>query len=175
MKNLLFILCLSLVSCNNSNSQSQEENNDGVTTFYFVRHAEKRTDQGSDPQLTETGARRADEWVSYFFLKDVDVVLSSDTERTRSTAAPLAKAKKLTTEIYDVKAIDGKTLLDKYRGKTVVLFGHSNTINTYANDLQTDENYGELDDADFDHYFIVKVDEKGNSSAMMESMEFEKE
>lgn len=171
MKNLLFILCLTLVSCNNSNSQSEEQNTSGVTTFYFIRHAEKQS--GDDPALTARGAQRADEWVNYFFLKDVDAVLSSDTRRTRSTAAPLARAKKLQTEIYDVRAIDGKTLLEQYRGKTVVLFGHSNTINTYANDLQVDEEYSELDDADFDHYFVVKVDDKGNSNAVKEAMDFE--
>ena len=171
MKNLLFICCLALVSCNNSHSQDQEKADDGMTTFYFIRHAEKQN--GADPALTARGEQRADEWVNYFFLKDVDVILSSDTQRTRSTAAPLARAKKLETEIYDVSAIDGKSLLDQYRGKTVVLYGHSNTINTYANDLQQDQTYGDLEDDDFDHFFIVKVDDKGNSNAMKETMEFE--
>jgi broad specificity phosphatase PhoE len=171
MKEILCILCLALVSCNNSNSQSEEQNNSGVTTFYFIRHAEKQ--QGDDPPLTALGEQRANEWVNYFFLKNVDAVLSSDTQRTRSTAAPLARAKKLETEIYDVKAINGKTLLEQYRGKVVVLFGHSNTINTYANDLQVEEKYSELDDADFDHYFVVKVDDKGNSNAVKVAMEFE--
>jgi broad specificity phosphatase PhoE len=171
MKEILCILCLALVSCNNSNSQSEEQNNSGVTTFYFIRHAEKQ--QGDDPPLTALGEQRSNEWVNYFFLKNVDAVLSSDTQRTRSTAAPLARAKKLETEIYDVKAINGKTLLEQYRGKVVVLFGHSNTINTYANDLQVEEKYSELDDADFDHYFVVKVDDKGNSNAVKVAMEFE--
>jgi len=170
MKNLLYIFFLALISCNNSTSQSD---NDGMTTLYFIRHAEKRADQGSDPELTAAGENRASEWVNYFFLKDVDAVLSSDTQRTRNTAAPLARAKKLETVIYDVAAVDGKSLLEEYRGKTVVLFGHSNTINTYANDLQNDEKYGELEDNDFDHFFIVRVDKNGNSSATKEAMEFE--
>ncbi len=171
MKNLFLLLSFAIVSCNNSNSQSAEKEENGVTTFYFIRHAEKQ--QGNDPALTARGEERANEWVNYFFLKNVDHVLSSDTQRTRSTASPLAKAQKLEVEIYDVAATNGKDLLEKYRGKTVVLIGHSNTINTYANNLQDDENYGELDDADFDHFFIVNVDENGNSSAVKESMDFE--
>jgi phosphohistidine phosphatase SixA len=172
MKNLLYILFIALISCNNSNSQTD---NDGMTTFYFLRHAEKQTNQGSDPELTANGEARAAEWVNYFFLKDVDAILSSDTQRTRNTAAALARAKKLDTEIYDVANIDGKSLLEKYRGKTVVVFGHSNTINTYANDLQNDQKYGELDENDFDHYFIVRVDKNGNSSATKEAMDFEQD
>lgn len=174
MKKLIYLCCFALVACNNTgNSQNEQKSEDGVTTFYFVRHGEKRTDQGTDPELSEQGQKRADEWVNYFFLKDVDHVLSSDTRRTRNTATPLARAKKLETEIYDVAKINGKSLLEKYRGKTVVLFGHSNTINTYANDLQQDQVYAELDDLDFDHYFIVKVDKNGNTNAVLEAMELE--
>lgn len=163
-------MCLAIVGCNNM-SNSQDENPDGTTTFYFIRHAEKQ--QGDDPELSTSGEKRADEWVNYFFLKDVDHVISSDFKRTLATAAPLARAKKMDVETYDVRAVDGKALLEQYRGKTVVLFGHSNTINKYANDLQQDQNYGELDDADFDHYFVVKVDANGNTSATKEAMEFE--
>jgi hypothetical protein len=36
-----------------------------------------------------------------------------------------------------------------------------------------EEKYSELDDADFDHYFVVKVDDKGNSNAVKVAMEFE--
>ena len=171
MKKLLFLLCLSFISCNNLSSQAEEKDENGVTTFYFIRHAEKQT--GSDPALTVKGEQRANEWINYFFLKDVDAILSSDTNRTRSTAAPLSRAKKIETTIYDVATVNGKSLLDEYRGKTVVLYGHSNTVNKYANDLQKDTNYPELDDADFDHFFIVKIDANGNTNAVKEAMEFE--
>ncbi|WP_090756457.1 SixA phosphatase family protein [Nonlabens sp. Hel1_33_55] len=171
MKHIVLILALALISCNNSNSQNQKMEDDGLTTFYFIRHAEKQ--DGADPELTAYGKQRATEWVNYFMLKDVDHVISSDTQRTQSTAEPLARSKKLDVETYDVSAVNGKTLLEQYRGKTVVLYGHSNTINKYANDLQQDQNYGELDDADFDHFFIVRIDENGNTNAVKESMQFD--
>ncbi len=171
MKKLALILGLFLISCNNNEAGKQANEDDGMTTFYFIRHAEKEKNQGSDPQLTPQGEQRANGWVNYFFLKDVDHVISSDTKRTRATAAPLARSKKLETQIYDVSSINGKALLEQYRGKTVALFGHSNTINTYANDLQKDSVYTSLSDADYDTFFIVKIDENGTTNAVAETLE----
>lgn len=174
MKHILLLLVLSLVSCMNTDADKspEEKQKEQLTTFYFIRHAEKMTDQGSDPELTEQGKKRAENWVNYFFIKDVDHVISSDYKRTKATAAPLAKAKKLDIELYDVRKATGKSLLKEYRGKTVALFGHSNTINKYANELQNDSIYKELNDADYDHYFVVRVDKDGNSNAVKEKIDF---
>jgi broad specificity phosphatase PhoE len=157
---------------NDSDKTPEEKQKEQLTTFYFIRHAEKAADQGSDPELTERGEKRAVNWVNYFFLKDVDHVISSDYKRTKATAAPLAKAKKLGVEIYDVKTVDGISLLETYRGKTVALYGHSNTINLYANALQTDSIYNVLEETDYDHFFIVRVDKDGNSNVIKESTDF---
>jgi len=105
-------------------------------------------------------------------LKNIDHVLSSDFKRTRQTAAPLATSKKLETEIYDVHAATGLDFLKKYRGETVVLFGHSNTINKYTNQLQNDSIYNQLDESDYDHYFYVRVSDNGKSSGVKEVMDF---
>ena len=91
----------------------EEKQKEQLTTFYFIRHAEKMTDQGNDPELTEQGKKRAENWVNYFFLKDVDHVISSDFKRTKATATPLAKAKKLDIELYDVRKATGKSLLTR--------------------------------------------------------------
>lgn len=175
MKKLLVLLPLLLVACfNNDKEKSPEElEKEKVTTFYFIRHAEKATGQGNDPELTAKGSSRAQQWVNYFFLKEVDHVISSDFKRTKATAAPLAKAKKLPVEIYDVHQVDGKSLLKTYRGKSVALFGHSNTINAYANALQNDSIYKELNEKDYDHFFVVRVDNEGNSNAVKVFMDIE--
>jgi 2,3-bisphosphoglycerate-dependent phosphoglycerate mutase len=174
MKKIFFILSLALVSCFNSNTDKtpEEKAKENLTTFYFIRHAEKAADQGSDPELTEKGKKRAEQWVNYFFLKDLDHVISSDFKRTNATAAPLAKAKNLDIEIYDVRKVTGTSLLETYRGKTVAVYGHSNTINAYANELQSDRVYKDLEETDYDHFFIVRIDKDGNSNAIMESIDF---
>ncbi|MGJ8685190.1 MAG: SixA phosphatase family protein [Nonlabens sp.] len=171
-KLLLLVALLSLSSCNTGPKQGEPVDNQGITTFYFIRHAEKRSDQGSDPELTEQGKKRAEAWVNYFFLKNVDHIISSDYKRTRETAAPLAAAHDMDVEIYDVRNTKAMDLLKKYRGKTVVLFGHSNTINGYTNELQNDSVYNALDDNDYDHYFYARVSESGKSSGVKESMDF---
>ncbi|WP_298953307.1 phosphoglycerate mutase family protein [uncultured Nonlabens sp.] len=155
-----------------SDKSPEEQQKDQLTTFYFIRHAEKATGQGNDPGLTAAGKNRASQWVNYFFIKDVDHVISSDFKRTRETAAPLALSKKLPVELYDVNKVDGRSLLQRYRGKTVALYGHSNTINVYANALQKDSIYNELEELDYNHFFIVRVDKDGNSNATKESMDF---
>ncbi|ARN76988.1 phosphoglycerate mutase [Nonlabens spongiae] len=172
MKYFLYLLIvLSTIACGNSQENDQKENKESdLTTFYFLRHAEKQA--GNDPELNEKGEKRAEQWVEYFFLKDVDHVMSSDFKRTKATAAPLAQSKKLDVETYDVRSLDGDQLLEKYRGKTVVLFGHSNTIGTYANQLQNDEKFDDLNESDYDHFYMVTIDSNGNARAVKEETDF---
>ncbi len=155
-----------------SGQEKNDADSDSLTSLYLIRHAEKDLSQGKDPGLTRKGQQRAKAWVNYFFLKEVDHVLSSDFNRTRQTAKALAEAQGLEIEIYDVSTLTGKAILERYRGKTVVVFGHSNTIHNYANDLQDDVNYPELNESDYDTFFVVRVDNNGNSSATKESMDF---
>jgi len=172
MKNsFIGLLALIAIACGNGNQNdpANKESSD-LTTLYLIRHAEKQS--GSDPHLTEKGQRRAEQWVDYFFLKDVDHVLSSDFNRTRATAKPLAKSKKIDTEIYDVNSLTGEQLYEDFKGKTVVLYGHSNTIGKYANDLQIDKKFKDLDENDYDHFYIVRIDKNGNAHASKEETDF---
>lgn len=174
MKYIFYIALLTFtLSCKNSEGQTDvKETPTDITTLYLIRHAEKEQTANSNPNLTEKGKNRADQWVNYFFLKDVDHVLSSDFNRTRETAAPLASSKKLEIEIYNVKSLTGKELYEKYEGKTVALFGHSNTIGNYANDLQVDEVFKDLNESDYDHFYILRIDKNGTANATLEEMDF---
>jgi broad specificity phosphatase PhoE len=168
----LFLVLIALISCNEKSNQQTEESDrkSDLTTIYLIRHAEKQT--GSNPSLTEKGVKRAESWTEYFFLKDVDHILSSDYNRTRQTASPLAKSKSKEVEIYNVKSLTGEDLLEKYRGETVVLFGHSNTIHQYANDLQSEETFEELNESVYNKFIIVRVDANGKANAQWQEMDF---
>jgi broad specificity phosphatase PhoE len=174
MKYFFYIALIAFTfSCKNTDVPADnKETSTDVTTLYLIRHAEKEITGDPDPHLTKKGAHRAEQWTGYFFLKDLDHVLSSDYNRTRATAVPLAKSKKKEVEIYDVKSLTGKELYDKYQGKTVALFGHSNTIGNYANDLQVDKKFEDLKDDDYDHFYIVRIDKSGNANAVKETMDF---
>src|SRR4051812_25001190 len=77
-----------------------------VTTVIVVRHAEKAApspDMKGDPPLTDAGATRAKQLVATVESLKPSAVLSTDTTRTRATAAPVAARFKLETELVDSK------------------------------------------------------------------------
>lgn len=93
----------------------------------LVRHAERAGPSADDPGLTEVGAMRAAELAR--LLADVGVtrIHSSDTRRTRETAAPLAERLGIPIEIYDHRDLEGFAgRLRTWPGRHLVV-GHSNT------------------------------------------------
>jgi phosphohistidine phosphatase SixA len=96
------------------------------SVFFLVRHAEK-ADQSEDPPLTEAGRARAEALARMLKDAGVDGVFSSDFERTRDTAAPLARHLGLEVAPYDPNALaDLAKTLRASPGRYLVV-GHSNT------------------------------------------------
>ena len=96
------------------------------TVVYLVRHAEK--EPGDDPALTAEGRDRAAALAEILAGEGVDRILSSDTRRTRETAAPLAERLGLDVEIYDPHDLaELVTRLREASGETLLVVGHSNT------------------------------------------------
>jgi hypothetical protein len=69
-----------------------------VTSVYLLRHAERPG--GQDPDLTPEGQQRAQELVRVLKNVPVAAVYSTDTNRTRQTAQPLATDHGLTLQFY---------------------------------------------------------------------------
>ena len=111
-----------------------------VTTYYFIRHAEKlridKTDK--NPNLNDDGLKRAEAWKEVFSTISFDAVYSTDYSRT-----------KLTT-----------------KGKTVLVVGHSNTTNVFANKVLGEEKYDEINDSNNSNLYIVTVID-GKPSAIL--------
>ena len=95
IKNLLLICIFLLPS---SACYSSE-----VTTYYFIRHAEKlridKTDQ--NPKLNEEGLKRSEVWRTVFSNVNFDAVYSTDYSRTKLTAKATADSKNLPILLYD--------------------------------------------------------------------------
>lgn len=96
---------------------------DGV---YLVRHAEKTT-QKRDPALTTGGQARAEALADLLADKQITQIHSSDTKRTRDTAAPLAKRLGLTVELYDPRDLPAMAAKLKSMPGVHLVVGHSNT------------------------------------------------
>jgi phosphohistidine phosphatase SixA len=96
------------------------------SVFFLVRHAEK-ADPSEDPPLTGEGRARAEGLARMLRDAGVERIFSSDFQRTRDTAAPLAGALGLEVERYDPNALaDLAEALVVLPGRYLVV-GHSNT------------------------------------------------
>lgn len=133
-----------------------------ITTFIFVRHAEKMADGSKDPELSDAGKKRAEALAVLLAQTKLDAIYSTKFKRTEMTAAPLAKVLSLSIQNYDggkLEEIDA--MLQKYAGGTVLVVGHSNTTPGIINYLTGRSDYKNFDDSDYGNLVIVSVTEKG--------------
>ena len=129
----------------------------GITTFYLIRHTEKELDAGNDPGLTDQGRFRAEYWATVLKNVRIDRVYSTDTLRTRETAAPFAERNELEIELYSPSRIDYAEFIKTNLKKSVVVVGHSNTTPGFANGLLGREAYHDLDESNYSSLFVVDI------------------
>lgn len=123
---------------------------------WIARHAEKLP--GDDPALTPAGLARAQDLAGE--IGTVDAIYSTDTRRTRSTAAPLAEKLGLEIEIYDHR--DPAALAERIRarGQSALIVGHSNTIAELAAAFGVDPGK-DVRDNEFDRLYLITLDPEG--------------
>ena len=128
-----------------------------TTTFIFTRHAEKADDGTRDPGLTEEGNKRAERIAEVLSDVPVSAVYSTNYKRTLQTASPTAKGHGLTVLTYDPgdrEFLNG--LLEKEKGGTILISGHSNTIPNMINQLAR-TNYPNFSEEEYDNLVIVII------------------
>jgi len=100
-----------------------------AVTVVSLRHAET-AEKSRDPELSEAGSQRAQAWAHLLAAAPVTHLLTTDYKRTRSTIAPLARARSLEPTLYDPR--QPKQILRQVQaaeaGSVVVIAGHSNTV-----------------------------------------------
>ncbi|MEP6991396.1 MAG: histidine phosphatase family protein [bacterium] len=131
----------------------------GSTTIIVVRHAEKAAEPAADPPLTAAGIARAEALAD--LVKDAGVrdVVSTQFLRTHATAAPTATRLGLPVDVLDARLTARATadsLLARYRGRTVLLVGHSNTIPAIIEALGA-ARPADICDSGYDNLFVVTV------------------
>ena len=161
MKKKIVVICFFLISII---SHSQE-----VTTYYFIRHAEKlrvdKTDR--NPNLNSKGLKRAESWKEIFSNISFDAIYSTDYTRTRLTAKPTADSKKLPILIYNPRDMYSKTFQNQTKGKTILVVGHSNTTNVFANKVLGFDKYEEIKDNNNSNLYIVTLRNNKASSVLL--------
>jgi len=145
-------------------SYSQE-----VTTYYFIRHAEKlridKTDK--NPNLNFNGYKRAEAWRNVFSNIPFDAIYSTDYNRTKLTAKPIANSKNLPILLYNPKTMYSEAFQNNTKGKTVLVVGHSNTTNVFVNKILGIEKYDEINDNNNSNLYIVTISNGKSSSILL--------
>jgi broad specificity phosphatase PhoE len=101
----------------------------------LVRHAEKAANPKDDPPLTKAGKERAQALVEALKDTKVTAIITSDAQRTRETAQPLAEALGLKPVVVALGRSGAKahadavfTELRRLPGGVVVVVDHSDSI-----------------------------------------------
>lgn len=132
-----------------------------ITTYYLIRHAEKdRSDpNNSDPNLTEIGLERAKNYATFFKNVDLDLIFSTNYNRTRQTVQFVATDKNLEVQTYDPSEMYSEEFQQLTEGKTVLVAGHSNTTPQFVNAIIGEEKYTDMDDNDNSSVYVVTLTE----------------
>lgn len=143
------------------NSYSQESKNESpeVTTYYFIRHAEKDRSNPSerDPHLKEVGSKRAENWKLILGNVHFDAIYSTDYFRTKETVQPTADKNSLKLTLYNPDTLDVELFKKETQGKTVLIVGHSNTIPGFVNAILGQEKYENIEDDNNGNIYIITV------------------
>ena len=130
-----------------------------VSTFYFIRHAEKdrSNPENVDPELNQRGLGRAMHWAEILNAVSLDAIYTTDYDRTSMTAAPSAVKQDITVQYYSPGEVDIAQFKSDNLGKNVLVVGHSNTTPDFVNKMIGVEKYPSMDDYDNGSLFIVQL------------------
>ncbi|MXV14237.1 SixA phosphatase family protein [Hufsiella ginkgonis] len=135
------------------------------TTVWVVRHAEKDVSdpKNADPPLSDAGTQRAKDLDTYLADQRVAAIYSTKYKRTQATGAPLAARAGLTIISYDPKdpGALAKEVVAAFRGKSVLVVGHSNTVLELVEAFGGKRPVKALSDEDYDYLFKVTVADNG--------------
>ena len=125
----------------------------------IVRHAEKATSGGNDPDLAPAGRARADALARILKNSGVTTIFTSEFKRTQETAAPTAKSMGVAPTIVpakDIAALVSK--LHQLKGNALVV-AHGDTIPNIAKVLGIDTPI-QIPDDDYTELLVVTLGEK---------------
>ncbi len=136
-----------------------------TTTVIFVRHAEKASLPEGDPGLSEAGKQRAAELARQLVDADVvpgvgvDAIYSTSYRRTVETARPVADALGLQIMTYDAADTEAflETVVHEYKGKIILVVGHSNTVPEMIANMGASKNVPEIAEGEYDNIYIVSI------------------
>jgi broad specificity phosphatase PhoE len=137
----------------------------GATTIYLTRHAEKAA-AGTDPALTPEGQVRATNIAAT--LKDAQVrhVYSTNYQRTKQTAQPLAAYLNLPVVTYDPGQLPAFAQQLRALPDNALVVGHSDTTPELIRQLGGDPG-GAIAETEFDRLYQLRFAADGTVSTTL--------
>tara|TARA_Y100000991_G_scaffold65674_1_gene49123 strand:- start:112 stop:672 length:561 start_codon:yes stop_codon:yes gene_type:complete len=157
MKKIIVIFIFLISSCSISDNLHGQDQNEKFT-IYLIRHSEKdlKFSDQSDPPLSECGLKRSKNLKKFFKNKNLDVIYTTDFERTRSTAAWISNSKYNEIVYYNPDDLEklSKLLIAKKQNALVV--GHSNTTGVLSG-LLTGQSIGSYSSDIYNRIYRVVI------------------
>jgi broad specificity phosphatase PhoE len=143
------------------------------TTVILVRHAPQFLGiEGDDPPLSAEGEARAAALARVLgdarLKSRISAIYVSETRRSRSTAAPLAQALKITPQVVsedDPRAL-ARRVLREHAGETILIVGHANTLPAVVSALSGLKDIPAMEPSDYDTLYVVTVPRIGRSGVI---------
>ena len=157
---LLWVLLLAL--CVAAPNHAEAQNN--ATVVYLVRHAEK-VDASRDPALTTAGNARAA--LLSEMLRDAGLtqIHSTDLERTRETATPVARRTGLEVSLYDPSDLEGFAQMLRATSGRHLVSGHSDTTPKLVRLLGGESS--DIPDHEYDRLYVLTLRPDGGTTTVL--------
>lgn len=136
-----------------------------ATVVIVVRHAERAPGSGDVP-ISEAGQARARALVEVGRVAGVQVIITTQFQRTKQTASLLAEALGITMATVGTQSEIAKHIAEvaaavkQHTGKTVLVVGHSNTVPAIVTALGGPK-LADLCDTEYDNLFTLVLDAEG--------------
>ena len=133
---------------------------------FLVRHAEK-TEAKDDPALSAAGRQRSRQLANLLSDAEIDHIYSTDFNRTRETASPIAALTGLDVEIYtwDNPASLAQSL--QQDGKRLLVVGHSNTTTELVTLLGGEPGTEIEESSEYDRLYILTINASGVTTLLI--------
>lgn len=138
----------------------------GTTTIFLLRHAEKETGNTADqdPDLTAAGLQRARALQQYLAGTPIDAFFSTHYKRNQKTLAYLAQGRPIQFyEGHDFEQLRTR-VLEEFKGKTVVIVGHSNTLLPIIEAFGAKKPLEQIGENQYDLLFKLRIPSRGKAS-----------
>jgi broad specificity phosphatase PhoE len=101
---------------------------DAVPVIVVVRHAEKASAGGNDPELSVAGQKRADALARILKDSQITAVFVTEFKRTQQTASPTARVAHVSPTVVPAADIPGLAAKLRALNGNALVVGHGNTI-----------------------------------------------